>query len=205
MRHICTSNDDVLKSKKTKTKRKRSPSLTIPSHPPLLLHLPSFPSPPFTSLSTSLSPSSLISLALSLIPPTSCVSGNPISQYEGGVFGRVQATRWREIWARWDWMAVEISLASFGSFGSRLCTGAEGDGGPSWEKEFKGECGACDAERDCERVTRAEVPAEAALDFDFAFPLDPDAVVVAVAVLPLLLVLVVEEEAVAAAAVCSCR
>lgn len=98
-------------------------------------------------------------------------------------------------------MAVEISLASLGSFGSRLCTGAEGDGGASWEKEFKGERGACDAERDCERVTRAEVPAEAAVDFDFAFALDPEAV--AVAVLPLLLVLVVEEDE--AVEVCSCR
>lgn len=94
-------------------------------------------------------------------------------------------------------MAAEISLASFGS---RSCGGVEGDGGASWEKEFKGECGACDAERDCERVTRAD--AEAAFDFAFPFPLDPEAV--AVAVLPLPLVLVVEEEAVVVA-VCSCR
>lgn len=71
------------------------------------------------------------------------------------------------------------------------------DGGASWENEFRGECGAWDEARDCERVTRAEVPAEAAFDFDF--PLDPDAVV-----LPLPFVLLLEEDA-AGVAVCSCR
>lgn len=79
------------------------------------------------------------------------------------------------------------------------------DGGASWEKEFKGECGAWDEARDCERVTRAEVDGPAELAFDFDFALDPEAVAVFLVIPPLFLVFVAEEEEDAAAAVCSCR
>jgi len=68
--------------------------LTKHGHTHLRRYLPdSFPA----SLSTSAFFLLCICFALSFISPTACVSGNPISQYPGGVFARAQACRCREI------------------------------------------------------------------------------------------------------------
>ena len=128
-----------------------------------------FPTPFSVSLSIFAFFLLCICFACSLISTTACVSGNPISQYPGGVVARAQACRCREIAFLCDSISCRRLRSDVGPVWARFSFRVWDLGGywppGEWERDWRGHglagSGEADAERQsggCNPLGRGPIP-----------------------------------------------